>query len=914
MKKHFRKILSGSLAAMLLAAAVICINLAPASALTVGNPASHAIKLDYNPGSSVDNDWYYSDTFGDNPKIVTHINSDGRLTICVEPDNNDSEYPYVYIYELNADFTVAKTHKIAKAMPRFGSFTKDDTGYYIFTVKTIENESDSAVKNMSLNKYDFDGKMIKSVQFNGAVNGDLPNVFLGIKNPIDFGNCRMAIAGSKVAVYFSRLMYMAPDDGLNHQASYGFVCDKSTLSLQKTTMPYSSHSFDEFLLVDGNNFVVVDRGDAYPRGFQIQKIGSSTKIVPFKFKGEIGDNETYSALGGLVKTASGYLLAGTYENTTSSLNSSARNLFVQTISSGLNSSGSPIYLTNFNDDTVNSVGYPKIEKIGTGKNLLMWEQFSDYSYNGTYCMIVSDTGSVLKAATRLPDVRLNGDDIIRYNSVTGKINWTSNIDNTLMVYEFDPNSAPAAGTGVANVTVKATDGTTLSGAKITLDSTGEAFTVENDVHSMELPYGLHSVTVEKEGYQTQKTQINVYAAAADQTITLVGGYINICIKDSETGAGVAGVTVRTSDGTIVPPNSSTSSYYSLKSKPAGIYTLTLEKKGYRATTYTVNASFNSPGSYWVVTMYPAGDYTVTYDANGGANPPAPQNNTYAITNERPEELKYCRIIYNDNLGENSGTHEDSFYCPFNGWNTKADGSGKSYAPGSEYLAGISATLYAQWKPATVKYVGFPADTEHYKFLGWYDEPVGGKEVILETEMELTSDITVYAHWQATEHTISAAAGTGGEVLGAGMYDYDSFVMLNAVADEGCVFDGWYENGVKLEGIGAHYAFIVSGNRSLEARFRPIEFTVSGITVSGIKTVGRPLTFTANVAAKDGAAPLKYAFYILADGSVYYRNTNPASNTFTYTFSKAGTYTVVAYCTDANSKTVHCTQTVTIAAN
>jgi uncharacterized repeat protein (TIGR02543 family) len=71
-------------------------------------------------------------------------------------------------------------------------------------------------------------------------------------------------------------------------------------------------------------------------------------------------------------------------------------------------------------------------------------------------------------------------------------------------------------------------------------------------------------------------------------------------------------------------------------------------------------------------------YTVAYNANGGANAPANQIKTYSVA-----------LALSSTVPAREGYE-------FTGWNTAANGSGTDYAPGSNYTANASVTLYAQW--------------------------------------------------------------------------------------------------------------------------------------------------------------------------------------------------------------------------
>ncbi len=71
-------------------------------------------------------------------------------------------------------------------------------------------------------------------------------------------------------------------------------------------------------------------------------------------------------------------------------------------------------------------------------------------------------------------------------------------------------------------------------------------------------------------------------------------------------------------------------------------------------------------------------YSITYNANGGSNPPAVQYKANGValtlTSETPSRTNY----------------------KFTGWNTKADGTGTTYASAASYTGNASTTLYAQW--------------------------------------------------------------------------------------------------------------------------------------------------------------------------------------------------------------------------
>jgi uncharacterized repeat protein (TIGR02543 family) len=88
-------------------------------------------------------------------------------------------------------------------------------------------------------------------------------------------------------------------------------------------------------------------------------------------------------------------------------------------------------------------------------------------------------------------------------------------------------------------------------------------------------------------------------------------------------------------------------------------------------------------------------YNVTYDANGATGGSVPSIQT------KPSGVN---IPVSANSGDLAKANS-----AFAGWNTAANGSGTSYAPGDLYTNNASATLYARWTAATTYTVSYNAN-------------------------------------------------------------------------------------------------------------------------------------------------------------------------------------------------------------
>jgi hypothetical protein len=304
---------------------------------------------------------------------------------------------------------------------------------------------------MAMVKYGREGEKINTYK----LKAQSPNSFGGIRYPFNAGTCRLELSGSMLAVYFARERF----DG--HQASYGFVLDKDTFErLDKghayyytngtypkgnNLLPFTGHSFNQFILPIDNGFIFADHGDAYPRAFTFGKYynGSDTKrVIAFKFPGGTGQNATYAEMGGLAKTSSGYIFLGAYGKE----QNNPRNLFVLTFDEDMKSCSAPIYLTKYTRKDGHA-GHPKIAKVDTDRYLILWEvfRFSTQSSNvlasgptgylSTYMMLIDEKSAVVSEPQELKGIRLNMNDTLRNNPRNGKVYWAINdSSNSITIY------------------------------------------------------------------------------------------------------------------------------------------------------------------------------------------------------------------------------------------------------------------------------------------------------------------------------------------------------------------------------------------------------------------------------------------------------------------------------------------------
>lgn len=184
---------------------------------------------------------------------------------------------------------------------------------------------------------------------------------------------------------------------------------------------------------------------------------------------------------------------------------------------------------------------------------------------------------------------------------------------------------------------------------------------------------------------------------------------------------------------------------------------------------TLKYKFNSPGEYHIsidamneygtvrsdsyyFTIKDPRSYTVSYNTNGGTGSVASQTKQHdvnlTLSSSKPNG-KVFTVSYNANGGSVSPASK-SVSQKFVNWNTKADGSGKSYLSGATYSGNADLTLYAQYSNPSLGTLPTPTKSG-YTFDDWYTAKDGGTKA--SESLKVSANITLYAHWTKLEQSV-----------------------------------------------------------------------------------------------------------------------------------------------------------------
>ena len=216
----------------------------------------------------------------------------------------------------NDNYKVESTTSVSLELPLFGSVATDGENYYVLTGKKNTECSDSA-EVYRITKYNSEWKKLGSDSLYGA----------NTTVPFDAGSARMVVDGDDLYVRTCHKMYSG------HQANVTMKFDTNSMKISKSYTEvafsptgYVSHSFNQFLGIDGDSFIGIDHGDAYERAICLNKCKSDfdavndgyfwfdsdygTYVSLMDIPGNVGDNYTGVEIGGFGISKSTYIVAG----------------------------------------------------------------------------------------------------------------------------------------------------------------------------------------------------------------------------------------------------------------------------------------------------------------------------------------------------------------------------------------------------------------------------------------------------------------------------------------------------------------------------------------------------------------------------------------------------------------------------
>ena len=315
--------------------------------------------------------------------------------------------------------------------------------------------------------------------------------------------------------------------------------------------------------------------------------------------------------------------------------------------------------------------------------------------------------------------------------------------------------------------------------------------------------------------------------------------------------------------------------------------VTAVEKGSTVITAKTQDGSNVSASCNITVSIPT--YTVSYNANGGNNAPTAQTKVYGenLTLSTAKPTKNYTITYDANGGSVS-TANKTVTCTFKNWNTKKDGTGTTYTPGSTLVENGIVALYAQWSNPKAGNLTRP-ERSGYTFDGWYTAANGGSYISEDTV--ITGNITMYAHWKKVRVVIAEASADSisegdqvtitAEAYGEFTTCVYSFLIHNLETDK------WFR--VAPFGTADKYIWTASGTGQREffaevkdsdgtvirseavkvtVKAKSVPLSVSGKVSAAEVTSGKTVTISANAAGGTGSYTYSFLIHNLENDTWY----------------------------------------------
>lgn len=361
-----------------------------------------------------------------NDQTVSVIEANEKLTI--ETYNNT--------YEL------IDKKSVAFELPLFGGFYSGEKYNYVAFGQDNREENDNK-EVIRIVRYDKSFNRVDSVSIKGGESYTV--------EPFDAGSGRMAENGNTLVFHTSRTRYTT-EDKLNHQSQLTIIVNTSTMTVTNDMGRFQknhvSHSFDQYVLFDGNDHVLVDHGDAYPRSIVLNKGDGNTynEVDLFNIPGKIGANATGVSIGGLEMSANNYIIAmNTIDHSlvkeyTSfdlvGLERERRDIILSVIPKGnlTSDSARTITLASYVNNNLNVASIPKLVKISEDKMMVLWQEFDNDDQPGNLRYVIVDgEGKATGNINTIKHFALSESNPIM---VGDKIVWYANSNGSRLFYSI----------------------------------------------------------------------------------------------------------------------------------------------------------------------------------------------------------------------------------------------------------------------------------------------------------------------------------------------------------------------------------------------------------------------------------------------------------------------------------------------
>ena len=360
-----------------------------------------------------------------------------------------NSYPRLVAETYDSSFRLISSVDLDMELDLWGGFYAGEDYNFVIFGQENPSENDNA-EVIRVVKYDKDWNRLGQASLRGA------NTTI----PFDAGSVRCDEYNGYLYVRTSHEMYQS-GDGLNHQANLTFSVRESDMTITDgyhgvvSNRGYVSHSFNQFILVDGQGrLVALDHGDAYPaRGALLSRYdneaGSDTfatgcqTFAVTTWSGGVGENTTGANVTDLAETSTGYLAAysSTGKGAASTIGRDSMNIFLSYTSKDDFSSGGTTVrqLTSWENGSDEYGSQPMLVPTGPDGGYILWEMAEKWD-NGYYYSKDTVQYAAYSADGTISDIKsADGVRMSRCHPIAcdGKVVWYATDNSAPVFYVLD---------------------------------------------------------------------------------------------------------------------------------------------------------------------------------------------------------------------------------------------------------------------------------------------------------------------------------------------------------------------------------------------------------------------------------------------------------------------------------------------
>lgn len=372
---------------------------------------------------------------------------DGEISV-LDVSTGEDKADLLTLSTYDGAYELLESREVPLELDFFGGFyAGEEYRYIVFGCNNME--ADDGKEVIRVVQYDRDFQRLNAASITGGRCATL--------RPFDAGTLRMSEADGELVVHTSRATYAAGEK-MDHEAQLTLILDTQTMEVTNDLGLYQgcnvSRSYNQFVRSGGGGHLLVDHGDASPRGVVLHRYeaGAYTASMLFPIPGEAGASCTGVTVGGFEVSDSSYLVA------INTVDHSMVEAYTDYTLEGVVPDERDVVLLSRGQEDGAAVeqicltGYtgagllgstPYLVKLAEDRFLVLWEEFCYYETetgafaarsNGVRYVETDGMGQPLSEAQEMPDARLSYDCQPIY--VDGAVVWYVNARAGRLFYQL----------------------------------------------------------------------------------------------------------------------------------------------------------------------------------------------------------------------------------------------------------------------------------------------------------------------------------------------------------------------------------------------------------------------------------------------------------------------------------------------